>query len=274
MRFIIAWTFATVIWLFVGFGFPSTLFANEYAKSRCQEGSSENWQCIKVLEGQSWESLFPEPEYLIKVQKFNRQNVSLRAGQQLLLPLRTTEWNELSPFPNQVSYGYNDLFIFSPQKLAWAHYIDGRMISWGPAVGGKTWCSDIGRTCRTKTGTFSFTEAANAGRRSGLFPVGCADRDSDGNITSRKRCARMPYFVRFTNQGQGIHARSMRGKNASHGCVGVFLSDVVYINNHVRSNISKTNYGYFTPVETVLSQIKTTFLVLPYDNSKFVLLGD
>ncbi|MCD5381322.1 MAG: L,D-transpeptidase [Candidatus Pacebacteria bacterium] len=260
--------FSVIFWWLISSGFPGELFANEYANGVCKNNFSDDWHCVTVQAGDSWGSLFSDSQYLLKVQKLNRQNVRLRAGQQILLPSKTVAWNKLSPFAQEIMTDYKDLFVFSPQLLAWAHYLDGQLISWGPAVGGKSWCGDIRKTCRTKVGIFSFTETANVRRRSSSFPVGCVDKDSDGNIISRKQCARMPYFVRFTNQGQGIHSRTMRGRNASHGCVGVFLSDVVYISNHIRKKIGKTNHGYFTSDELIKSQQEIVFMVLPYSKVK------
>ena len=73
----------------------------------------------------------------------------------------------------------------------------------------------------------------------------------------------MPRFVRFTG-AQGIHARQMRGSNASHGCVGVFDTDATYINDRIRELVGKSNFGHFTAAERQRSRAEVTFVVRPY----------
>jgi hypothetical protein len=234
--------------------------ANPFAAKTCQTALPADWKCIEVQAGTSWDWLVPDAQYRKTIQKFNRQNGRLQAGQLLVVPPSYLDWNQLAPFKQTDYISHIDVVVFDPQKLAWVHYIGGRLNTWGPAVGGKQWCSDKnngrGGPCKTKVGTFSFTEAAGPKRRSNAYPVGCVG----------SRCAPMPHFTRFTSGGQGIHARSMRGANASHGCIGVFADDAVYINGHVRARIGKSNYGYFTDAEKTASAASTPFIVLPYSS--------
>lgn len=232
--------------------------ANPFAAKVCQTALPADWRCVEVPSGADWSWLVPDPEYRDVIQKFNRQNQGLRAGQWLVIPPSFLDWNQLAPFAQSGYVGQVDVVVFDPLRLAWAHYLNGQLITWGPAVGGQEWCADKnngrGGPCKTNVGNFSFTEAAGPGRRSNAYPVGCV----------RKNCAPMPYFTRFTAKGQGIHARAMRGANASHGCIGVFEEDALYINRHVRARIGKYNYGYFTEDEKAISAASTQFVVLPY----------
>ena len=58
-------------------------------------------------------------------------------------------------------------------KLAWGAYdSNGKLIKWGSASGGKDYCDDIGKACKTKTGTFTFYTKKGANHKSNLFPVG------------------------------------------------------------------------------------------------------
>jgi len=246
--------FVAAVW----FGGMAT--ANPFATQTCQTALPIDWRCIKVQAGTSWDWLVPDVQYRKTIQKFNRQNGRLYADQWLVIPPSYLDWNQLAPFVQTDYVGQTDVVVFDPQRLAWAHYINGQLITWGPAVGGKDWCSDKnngrGAPCKTRVGKFSFTETASPSRRSNAYPVGCAG----------KSCARMPYFTRFTDSGQGIHARSMRGANASHGCIGVFEDDAVYINGHVRARVGKQGYGYFNAFEKAASAASTQFIVLPYSS--------
>ena len=190
--------------------------------------------------------------YRLVVQKYNRQNKILLRGQQLVLPPMEASWQSLSPFASTGYSEYLDVVIFDPALLAWAHYFAGELQQWGPAVGGKDWCPDRGRACRTNVGTHIVSEAASVNRRSGAYPVGC----------SGGRCARMPYFTRITTWGQGFHHRSIGGKHASHGCIGLFEFDAVYVNTLARQIVGKSGYGYFT--ENQINE-SLTVLVLPYE---------
>jgi hypothetical protein len=241
-------------------------WANPFAINYCQSTLPSDWYCVEIAQGETWDQLIPNSEYQNTIRKYNRQNQDLRAGQMLVVPPSYLSWNQLAPFAQTDYVGIVDVVVFDPQKLAWAHYIGGQLVWWGPAVGGKSWCPDVGRSCRTKVGTFSFTEAAGPGRRSNAYPVGCAIRNNEGKVIDNSNCAPMPYFTRFTSGGQGIHARSIGGANASHGCIGVFAEDARYINGYVRTRVGKTDSksDWFTYPERQKSEALIKFVVLPY----------
>jgi len=233
--------------------------ANPFSANLCQEElPSKDWYCVEVSAGDTWYRLVPDLEYRDTVQKFNRQNQSLRAGDMLVFPPANLSWNQLAPFAQTNYVDKEEVIVFDPQNLAWAHYFYGQLVTWGPAVGGKNWCADKNRgrggPCRTDVGTFHFTEAASPSRRSSAYPVGCTGRS----------CALMPYFTRFTNRGQGIHARFMHGENASHGCIGVFEHDARYINQRVRELANKNSFGYLTQREISSSKDRIELVVYPY----------
>lgn len=229
--------------------------ANQFAEQMCRQELPTGWRCVDVAAGTNWQELVPNAEYRDLIQRYNRQNTSFRYDQQLVVPPFDIDWNSIAPFPQSGYADAYDTIVFDPRNLAWAHYLNGQLIAWGPAVGGKDWCANIGRECRTDVGVFHFTEAANANRRSSAYPIGCHGSG----------CAPMPRFLRFTDWGQGIHARSMRGANASHGCVGVFEADSVYLSGHVRARVGKSGYGYFTAAQLLASQNTVRFVVLPYE---------
>ena len=60
-------------------------------------------------------------------------------------------------FPSSRPATGKKVVIFDPEATAWAAYdANGNRIKTGRASGGKGFCADIGRSCRTSTGRFSF----------------------------------------------------------------------------------------------------------------------
>ena len=112
-------------------------------------------------------------------------------------------------FPTVIETNGRDTFVFDPQQVAWAAYdADGRLIKMGPASGGKAWCADIGRPCRTPAGQYTVYRKGSASCKSSKYPIG-------------KGGAPMPYCM-FFHGGYAIHGSGhVPTYNASHGCVRV-----------------------------------------------------
>jgi hypothetical protein len=110
--------------------------------------------------------------------------------------------------------------IWDPELLAWAAYDgNGYLVRWGPAVGGKSYCPDVGRGCRTKTGVTRISSKRGPYARSNKYPVGCSGRG----------CAPVPFFMEFF-PGYGFHAsNNVPGMHASHGCVRMFYDDAMWM---------------------------------------------
>lgn len=113
------------------------------------------------------------------------------------------------------------VFIFDPKATAWAAYdANGNRIKTGSASGGKDYCEDIGRSCRTVTGTFRVYSKKGEECRSSIYPV-----ETHGG-------AKMPYCMHF-HGGYSIHAAyEVPGYNASHGCVRVLPSAAKWLNEN------------------------------------------
>lgn len=124
--------------------------------------------------------------------------------------------------------------VFDPKHHTWAAYLDGKKIKSGRASGGKSYCPDIGRGCRTIVGTFKVISKKGPGCKSSRFPV-----ETRGG-------APMPWCMHFHAKGYAIHgSNDVPNHNASHGCIRVVLADAKWLNqNFVR--------------------IGTTVVVLPY----------
>lgn len=113
------------------------------------------------------------------------------------------------------------VFIFDPKATAWAAYdAQGNLVKTGSASGGKDYCEDIGRSCRTVTGTFHVYSKKGAECRSSLYPI-----ETHGG-------ARMPYCMHF-NGGYSIHAAyEVPNYNTSHGCIRVLPSAAQWLNEN------------------------------------------
>lgn len=111
-------------------------------------------------------------------------------------------------------------FIFSPRSLSWkAVDSSGRVVRSGRASGGRNYCPDIHRGCRTPSGTYHIISKGGAGCKSSRYPVG-------------KGGAPMPYCMFFSRYYAVHGSYDVPNYNASHGCVRVTPSDARWLNQH------------------------------------------
>ena len=101
--------------------------ANPFAQQTCQQALPSERQCVEVPSGASWEWLVPDSDYRNMIQRYNRQNTGLRAGQLLVIPPSYVRWNDLAPFAQTGYYDQLDVIVFDPRRLAWAHYLNGHV---------------------------------------------------------------------------------------------------------------------------------------------------
>lgn len=110
-------------------------------------------------------------------------------------------------------------FIFNPRTLQWKALHNGRVVRTGHGSAGKSYCPDIGRSCKTPTGTFSIISKGGSGCKSSRYPVG-------------KGGAPMPYCM-FFSKNYAIHGSpDVPNYNASHGCVRVNPGDARWLNQN------------------------------------------
>lgn len=126
-----------------------------------------------------------------------------------------------SAFPAQRAATGKKTFVFDPKATAWAAYdADGKLIKTGSASGGKDFCEDVGRGCRTVTGTFRVYSKKGPECTSSIYPV-----ETNGG-------AKMPYCMHFSG-GYSIHAAyEVPNYNASHGCIRVLPSAAKWLNQN------------------------------------------
>lgn len=111
-------------------------------------------------------------------------------------------------------------FVFNPSELNWGAYdADGRLINYGRASGGRDYCADVGRGCKTPSGSYNVYRKGGADCKSRKFPIG-------------KGGAWMGWCM-FFNGGYAIHAsHDVPNYNASHGCVRVKPDAAHWLANH------------------------------------------
>lgn len=117
-------------------------------------------------------------------------------------------------------YAANNEVIFNPRSLQWkAINSNGKVVRTGRASGGRSYCPDIKRSCRTPSGTYSVIAKSGPSCRSSRYPVG-------------KGGAPMPYCM-FFSKYYAIHGSpDVPNRNASHGCIRVVPSDARWLNQN------------------------------------------
>ena len=122
-------------------------------------------------------------------------------------------------FPTQREATGKKVFVFDPKATAWAAYDEnGSRVKTGRASGGKAFCEDVGRPCRTVTGVYKVYNKKGPDCKSSLYPI-----ETNGG-------AKMPYCMHF-HGGYSIHAAyEVPDYNASHGCIRVLPSAARWLN--------------------------------------------
>lgn len=113
----------------------------------------------------------------------------------------------------------SNVFIFSPQTLSWKAVKNGKVIRTGRASGGRSYCPDIRRSCRTPSGVYRVISKGGANCVSTRYPLGGGG-------------AKMPYCM-FFSKYYAIHGSyEVPNYNASHGCIRVVPSDALWLRNN------------------------------------------
>ncbi len=141
-------------------------------------------------------------------------------GALLFLPTEAGAYT--SPITNPGAYltvAANETFIFNPRSLSWKAVNNGKVVKTGKASGGSKYCPDIGRSCRTPSGSYRIISKGSAGCRSSRYPVG-------------RGGAKMPYCM-FFSKYYAIHGSyDLPNRNASHGCIRVRPQDAHWLHRN------------------------------------------
>lgn len=129
-------------------------------------------------------------------------------------------------FPEKRPATGHRVFIFDPSKTAWAAYNEqGERVNTGRASGGKAFCPDTGRPCKTVVGTFRVLSKGGADCQSNIYPL-----ETNGG-------APMPYCMKFNSKGYAIHgSHDVPDHNASHGCIRVTPTAAAWLSQNFIQN--------------------------------------
>jgi lipoprotein-anchoring transpeptidase ErfK/SrfK len=111
-------------------------------------------------------------------------------------------------------------FVYNPQTLQWkAINNNGVVIRTGQGSGGRNYCPDVRRSCRTPSGTFHVVRKGGYSCKSSKYPL-------------PRGGAAMPYCM-FFSKNYAIHgSNDLPNYNASHGCVRVKTSDAQWLSSN------------------------------------------
>lgn len=154
-----------------------------------------------------------------QLSSFKRQLCSGMIVSLLIIPISYAETENPNTFMRS-SVAMNNTFIFSPRTVSW-QAVDsaGHVVRSGRASGGRRYCPDIHRSCRTPSGTYHVISKGGSGCRSSRYPVG-------------KGGAPMPYCM-FFSKNYAVHGSDdVPNHNASHGCIRVRPSDARWLSGH------------------------------------------
>lgn len=139
----------------------------------------------------------------------------------IVLVLRLLSLTILMLFlPISLAYSAGNTFIFNPNTLTWkAINEDGEVVRTGRGSGGKKYCPDIRRSCKTPSGVFRISSKGGSDCRSSRYPLG-------------RGGAPMPYCM-FFSKNYAIHGSyDVPHHNASHGCVRLHPGDAKWLSRN------------------------------------------
>ena len=124
-----------------------------YGSSLC---SLPGFKCIRVNSRSSWFQLWPSEHKREIVMRLNRTNVALKYRHYLVVPENLNEdYMAYSPLPERIKPTGHKLLLIDLRVFAFGAYdANGELVYWGPATGGKKWCSDTKENCESATGQY------------------------------------------------------------------------------------------------------------------------
>lgn len=104
------------------------------------------------------------------------------------------------------------------------------------ASGGRKYCPDIEKSCKTPSGTFYLLSKKGPWYRSPTYPLGCNNKSKDN------KCAKMAWAMKFSNTGEAFHASNdnwEKPKHISHGCVHLKQETAKWLNQQFIDKTTK-----------------------------------
>lgn len=223
---------------------PNFVFSKttRFGEVLCEDN---RFECIEIQEGQTWSSLWEDEKQRDEIRRLNRMNIKLKPGMNIAVPKDKDYFKDSKylPFPSLINAAGEKQIKVDLSILAWAAYDEeGKLLKWGPASGGKAWCSDVNSKCRTPSGEYYLIKKGGEFCKSHKFPI-------------PRGGAPMPYCM-FFRGGYALHGSpEVPGYNASHGCVRIYSEDAQWLNEE----FSKSKDSQEAP-----SQIKV--IIEPYSD--------
>lgn len=152
------------------------------------------------------------------------------------------------------------VLVFRPHAYKYYLYNHGRLVKSGVANGGKSWCSDIGRSCRTPAGVFKVYREGGSGCKSSKYPIGkggapmpyCmflkkmypykkkiaykVKSTTPAGKTQYKTKYRYETRYRYKHTGYAMHGSKYihPSRHGSHGCIRLRTPDAAWLSkNHI-----------------------------------------
>lgn len=189
-----------------------------YGSSLC---ALPGFKCIRISPRATWYHMWSDEHKREIVMRLNRTNVALKYRHWLVVPnhLRHVDYMRFSPLPNHVTPTGKKLLLIDLRVFAFAAYdANGDLVYWGPATGGKKWCSDTKEDCQSAVGKFKIYRMQGENCKSSKYPL-----DTKGG-------APMPYCMHY-HKSFAIHGSTLSGfNNRSRGCIRLFYSDAKWLN--------------------------------------------
>lgn len=161
----------------------------------------EGFYLYQVKPGDVLSKIAPREQWDI-IKRINHiDEYHLIIGKKILMPIDLEKASRFLPVPEFIGDSKNvakAVYIFLGSQY-FATYENGQLIFWGPISSGKA-------DYRTLKGKFKVLWRSR-------------------NYYSKKYDTEMPFAVCFSNQGYFLHAQSLPGRPASHGCVRLLHED-------------------------------------------------
>lgn len=150
---------------------------------------------------------------------FPSRSLTVLIGVLFLLSLFYTEVAFGTKRPMVLASG-SGTFVFNPRTHQYtAINSNGHVVKQGRASGGRGYCPDIRRSCRTPSGVYRVTHKGGPGCRSSRYPVG-------------RGGAPMPYCMFFSRYYAVHGSYDVPNYNASHGCIRVHPGDASWLHRN------------------------------------------
>lgn len=111
-------------------------------------------------------------------------------------------------------------------------YENGKVVREGLASGGRRWCPDIKRGCKTPQGQFVVLSKKGRFYRSPVYPLGCNNKSK--NI--KEKCAAMAFAVKFHYSGAAFHSSNDNWNklhHQSHSCIHLQMHNAKWLNEWI-----------------------------------------